>query len=304
MKKENITKKICFSDTNPNVFDECGEGCGEDSCCIEWNFYHINDPELPYFKNLGITSDFVRKTCTNPKSIALMAKYAVEGEDYVGVNMVQSTEFYMNWENFAPDYRTEYCQSSGIDPATCVNYTVSDMVEKVWGGRENAENTKYRVGPLCSSQKNTDPNPNVYDECGDGCGDDSCCIEWNFFQINDPELPYFENLQITSDFVRKTCSTPKSNALMAQYAEEGKDYVEVNMVESTEFYMNWKDFAPTYRKEYCEFSGIDPRTCTNYTVDEMVEHVWGGRENAEATKYRVGPLCSIAGIIISHAHCQ
>ena len=231
-----------------------------------------------------------------------MAKYAVEGEDYVGVNMVQSTEFYMNWENFAPDYRTEYCQSSGIDPATCVNYTVSDMVEKVWGGRENAEATKYRVGPLCSSQKKTDPNPNVYDECGDGCADDSHCIEWNFFQINDPELPYFKNLQITSDFVRKTCSTPKSRALMDQYAEEGKDFVEVNMVESTEFYMNWKDFAPTYRKEYCEFSGIDPRTCTNYTVDEMVEQVWGGRENAEATKYRVGPLRSIAGIIIQNAH--
>ena len=85
---------------------------------------------------------------------------------------------------------------------------------------------------------------------------------------------------------------------MAQYAVEGEDYVEVNMMESTNFYMNWEDFAPTYRAEYCEFSGIDPASCSNYTENDMVEKVWGGKENAEATKYRVGPLCSRAGEII------
>ena len=287
---------LCSSQKkDPNVYDECGDGCGEGSCCIEWNFFQINDPELPYFKNLGITSDFVRKTCSDAKSSAIMSQYAVEGEDYAEVNMVESTNFYMNWENFAANYREEYCQFSGIDPATCVNYTESDMVENVWGGRENAEATKYRVGPLCSNSESATPNPNIHDECGEGCGEGSCCIEWNFFQINDPELPYFKNLGITSDFVRKTCSTPKSNALMAQYAVEGEDYVEVNMVESTNFYMNWEDFAPTYRAEYCEFSGIDPVTCSNYTENDMVEKVWGGKENAEATKYRVGPLCSRAG---------
>ena len=62
--------------------------------------------------------------------------------------------------------------------------------------------------------------------------------------------------------------------------------------------MNWENFAPTYRAEYCEFSGIDPATCEEYTEDDMVEHVWGGRENAEATRYRVGPLCSNAGMIL------
>jgi len=223
-----------------------------------------------------------------------MSQYAVEGEDYAEVNMVESTNFYMNWENFAANYREEYCQFSGIDPATCVNYTESDMVENVWGGRENAEATKYRVGPLCSNLESEAEDSNILDECGEGCGEGSCCIEWNFFQINDPELPYFKNLGITSEFVRKTCSTPKSNALMAKYAVDGEDYVEVNMVESTNFYMNWEDFAPTYRAEYCEFSGIDPVTCSNYTENDMVEKVWGGKENAEATKYRVGPLCSRA----------
>ena len=83
---------------------------------------------------------------------------------------------------------------------------------------------------------------------------------------------------------------------MSQYAVEGKDYAEVNMIESTNFYMNWENFAPTYRSEYCEFSGIDPATGVNYTEEDMVEHVWGGRENAEATKYRVGPLCSKQGM--------
>ena len=280
---------VHFSEENQNILDECKDGCGEDSCCIKWNFFQINDPELPYFKNLGITSDFIRKTCSTPKSAALMAKYAVEGEDYVEVNMVESTKFYMNWEDFAPTYRAEYCEFSGIDPATCANYTEADMVEKVWGGQENAEATKYRVGPLCSSQKK---DPNVYDECGDGCGEGSCCIEWNFFQINDPELPYFKNLGITSDFVRKTCSDAKSSAIMSQYAVEGEDYAEVNMVESTNFYMNWEDYAAGYREEYCQLSGIDPAKCVNYTENDMVENVWGGRENAEATKYRVGPLCA------------
>ena len=138
---------------------------------------------------------------------------------------------------------------------------------------------------------------NVLDECGEGCGEGSCCIEWNFYQINDPELPYFTNIGITPDFIRKTCSDAKSSALMSQYAVEGKDYAEVNMIESTNFYMNWENFAPTYRSEYCEFSGIDPATCVNYTEEDMVEHVWGGRENAEATKYRVGPLCSKQGMV-------
>ena len=86
---------------------------------------------------------------------------------------------------------------------------------------------------------------------------------------------------------------------MSQYAKEGENYAEVNMVESTNFYMNWENFAPTYRAEYCEFSGIDPATCANYTEEDMVEHVWGGRENAEATRYRVGPLCSNAGMTIN-----
>ena len=127
------------------------------------------------------------------------------------------------------------------------------------------------------------------DQCGHGCGEGSCCISWNFYQIP-TNLPYFQNMGITPKYVMKTCSSEKSKALMDRFAVEGKNYAEVNMVQSTNFYMTWKDFAATYRADYCGISGIDPATCINYTEEDMVEHVWGGHENALATKYRVGPL--------------
>lgn len=78
---------------------------------------------------------------------------------------------------------------------------------------------------------------------------------------------------------------------MARFAVEGKDYAEVNMVVSTNFYMTWRDFAVDYRAEYCGISGIDPNTCVDNTEEDMVNQVWGGHENALATKYRVGPIC-------------
>ena len=79
---------------------------------------------------------------------------------------------------------------------------------------------------------------------------------------------------------------------MARFAVKGKNYADVNMVQSTNFYMTWKDFAATYRADFCELSGIDPKTCVDYTEEDMVKAVWGGSENALATKYRAGPLCN------------
>ena len=135
-----------------------------------------------------------------------------------------------------------------------------------------------------------DQNRNVDDQCEDGCEKRSCCISWNFYQIP-TMLPYFKNMHINQGFVMKTCSNEKSSALIARFPVEGKDYAEVDMVGSTNFYMTWRDFAADYRKEYCEISGIDPDTCVDNTEEDMVNQVWGGHENAFETKYRVGPIC-------------
>ena len=102
------------------------------------------------------------------------------------------------------------------------------------------------------------------------------------------------NLGITEDFIRKTCSDAKSDALMAEYAVNGTDYAELNLVESTNFYMNWN--ATDYRQGICLYAGIDLESCADYTEEEMVEYAWGGPKNAEATKYRVGPLCASPGL--------
>merc|ERR1719317_524701 len=97
--------------------------------------------------------------------------------------------------------------------------------------------------------------PTVYDECEAGCPDGSCCIEWNFFTIGDPDLPYWQNTGITSNFIHKTCSDEKSDDLMAAHMVEGEKYAEVNLVESTNFYMNWRDFRADYLQEECPLAG-------------------------------------------------
>ena len=68
---------------------------------------------------------------------------------------------------------------------------------------------------------------------------------------------------------------------------EGESYGEVNMVESTHFYMNFPGFADSYRQSYCGTAGIDWEECQHYTEEDMINNIWGGEEKALNTKYTV-----------------
>merc|ERR1711879_340804 len=113
----------------------------------------------------------------------------------------------------------------------------------------------------------------------------------DFVAIHQPQVSYFTNAGITQGAVVNNCLNAKAKAIMSQFQVPGKSYAEVDMNQSTYFYMNYPGMRDEYRHEYCSYSGFNPDECKDLNEDEMVEKVWGGIDKALQTKYRVSCGC-------------
>jgi len=269
----------------------------------------LADPSLPYFVNANLQAGDRVYSCGNEKQTALLNEHRVLGQAYAEVNMIESTHFYMNYPGFAEEYRREYCTVAGIPWSECHNFTEADMVDRVWGGVQIANNTKYRAQCHCEPSDEplpvcSDPKPGF---CAVGCEAGSCCMKWTFTEVPDPNVPYFFNLGMTQGYTMHTCASEKNKALMNIFRVPDKPYAELSMIQSTHFYMDWPGFADEYRQEYCNMSGIPWSTCYNFTKEQMIDHVWGGVDIASQTKYTAQCTCDPTDMTcgdIKHAYKQ
>eukprot|EP00927_Polykrikos_kofoidii_P057456 TRINITY_DN515_c0_g1_i2.p1 TRINITY_DN515_c0_g1~~TRINITY_DN515_c0_g1_i2.p1 ORF type:complete len:208 (-),score=32.31 TRINITY_DN515_c0_g1_i2:76-699(-) len=127
--------------------DLCADGCGPGFCCLEWKWVSVHEPVSLALQKQNVFLGMTFHTCADEKQMALIKKLKVAGQPYAQADLIQSTDFYMDWN--AKEYRTEECGLAEIPMSECATYTKSDMVEKVWGGVDAAKQQIYQVKCSC-----------------------------------------------------------------------------------------------------------------------------------------------------------
>lgn len=260
--------------------------CGG-TCCLTTLATKVSNPPPPAFSKQGFQS--IPMPIGHDYCFGKLPQWPLQKEfmeKHKGEANMNETAHY--WMQHDPDYyRAEMGRVLGQDLS---GKGVKEVIQAAFINEETAAANVQLMfcegADVKGRQRQCAPNP-----CGDTCGGE-CCLQWQWVSLVQPIPAGLQVLGVYGGSTFFTCADDKQKALIKKLKVPGQSYAEASLIQSTDFYMDWN--ATAYREDECAMAGIPMSECKDFTKEDMVEKVWGGKEKAAKQIYRVWCECEPA----------